>query len=125
MIPADASVAEGPVLWRQARAARLGDRGDAQEEALARAENRIRALLRALDPAAPASSRADDGALGEAAAAGRLGETVALVLIALGEGGPTKASPRTLVSVVAALRAAGLEADARRLAAVAVAAWEP
>lgn len=125
MIPADASVAEGPVLWRQARAARLGDRDGAHEEILARAENRIRALLRALDPGAPASSRVGDDALAEAAVAGRLGETVALALIALGESGPTGAAPGTVVSVVAALRALGLQGDAWRLAAVALAAWEP
>ncbi|WP_293948621.1 hypothetical protein [Sneathiella sp.] len=51
-----------------------------------------------------------------AAAADRVGETIALALAALGEDGPAMTSTHTLVNVLAALRSIGLEAEARRLA---------
>ncbi|MGB1547076.1 MAG: hypothetical protein ACPHIA_00890, partial [Alphaproteobacteria bacterium] len=54
--------------------------------------------------------------LEEAAAAGRIGETVLLALLSLGEGGPAEAAPITLEAVIAALRQIGLEEDARRIA---------
>ena len=55
-------------------------------------------------------------ALETAAANGRVGETVLLSLLALGEVGPAGADPTTLHTVVSALRGVGLETDARRLA---------
>ena len=47
---------------------------------------------------------------------GRTGETVLLSLLVLGEGGPTGAHPRILAEVIEALRAVGLEREARGLA---------
>jgi hypothetical protein len=58
--------------------------------------------------------------LKSAAAAGRLGETVLLSLVALGETPPANASPLVLGEAIAALRAVGLEKDARALALEAV-----
>ncbi|WP_142850129.1 antifreeze protein [Telmatospirillum sp. J64-1] len=46
----------------------------------------------------------------------RLGETVLLGLVSLGEGGPTRAEATSLYRVVASLRLVGLDAEARRLA---------
>ncbi|MBM3489522.1 MAG: hypothetical protein FJX68_03585 [Alphaproteobacteria bacterium] len=46
----------------------------------------------------------------------RLGETVALALIVLGSGGPAKASATSLQAVLEALRAVGLQTEARHLA---------
>ncbi|MBH61934.1 MAG: hypothetical protein CL569_05695 [Alphaproteobacteria bacterium] len=46
----------------------------------------------------------------------RVGETVLLSLLALGEVGPARANPTTLHAVISALRRVGLEADARSLA---------
>lgn len=58
-----------------------------------------------------------------AAAAGRPGETVLLALVALGQAGPTQASPVVLRRVIESLRRAGLEREARLLAGeVAIAA---
>lgn len=54
--------------------------------------------------------------MAQAARAGRLGETVANVLVVVGPSGPRGAHPRGLAAAVAALRAVGLEADARALA---------
>lgn len=54
--------------------------------------------------------------LAEAAAAGRIGETVLLALLALGDLAPTQADPGTLAAVVGALRQVGLAEDARALA---------
>ena len=51
-----------------------------------------------------------------AAAASRIGETVLLCLLALGEGGPTQADPVVMRQVLVGLRGVGLEADARLLA---------
>ncbi len=55
-------------------------------------------------------------ALTTASANGRVGETVLLSLLALGEIGPAGADLTTLHTVVSALKAVGLEPDARRLA---------
>jgi hypothetical protein len=52
----------------------------------------------------------------QAAAQGRLGETVALVLMVLGKEGPQQAAPDTLPRILAALAAVGLETEARNLA---------
>lgn len=46
----------------------------------------------------------------------RLGETILLSLLALGEEGPEKVSTTSLVAVATALRAVGLESEARQLA---------
>ncbi len=54
--------------------------------------------------------------LGAASLGGRTGETVLLSLLVLGEGGPTGAHPRILAEVIGALRAVGLEQEARGLA---------
>lgn len=51
---------------------------------------------------------------------GRIGETVIYALLILGDTGPAGVSPQTLDEVVRALRAVGLEADARALAVEAV-----
>ncbi len=61
--------------------------------------------------------------LGAAAGAGRLGETVLLSLLTLGQAGPGQANPLVLRRVIEGLRQVGLEADARKLAGeVAIAA---
>ncbi len=54
--------------------------------------------------------------LASAADNGRVGETVLLSLLALGEGGPSQADPVILRRVLASLRGSGLEAEARALA---------
>ena len=46
----------------------------------------------------------------------RIGETVLLALLALGDVGPAGADPSTLHAVIRALRAIGLSSDARRIA---------
>lgn len=53
--------------------------------------------------------------LAEAASAARIGETVLLALLSLGEGGPGEAAPITLEAVITALKRVGLEQEARRL----------
>lgn len=80
-------------------------------------------LLDAIVDAAPAMPdaailRALDGA----AAEGRVGEVVALALIAIGPDGPDAVHPEALFRAVAALKAVGLERDARALALEALAA---
>jgi hypothetical protein len=52
-------------------------------------------------------------ALSAAARDGRIGETILLSLIALGPGGTSNAHPLTVSSVIDALRAIGLESEAR------------
>lgn len=59
-------------------------------------------------------------ALRASAEAGRLGETVVLALVALGEGGPPQVSPVTLDAVVRALRNVGLANEAQAIAFEAV-----
>ena len=56
----------------------------------------------------------------EAAAAGRVGETVLYALLILGEGGPAVLNPLALEGVIGALRLVGLESDARAIAVEAV-----
>lgn len=73
-------------------------------------------LTVAADIPAPALWRG----LGTAAAAGAVGETVVMALLALGEPGPAGANATTLGAVVEALRAVGLEAEARAVALEAV-----
>lgn len=54
--------------------------------------------------------------LNAAAEANRLGETVLLSLVILGDAGPGKANPAVLADVLKALSMVGLEQDARALA---------
>ena len=58
--------------------------------------------------------------LRRAAAAGAVGETVLMALLALGEPGPVGANATTLGAVIEALGAVGLEAEARAIALEAV-----
>ena len=58
--------------------------------------------------------------LGAAAAAGAVGETVLMALLALGEAGPAGANAMTLGAVVEALGAVGLAVEARAIALEAV-----
>jgi hypothetical protein len=60
--------------------------------------------------------------LGKAAAVGRVGETVLLSLLMLGQGGPGQASPLVLGRVVGSLSAVGLDAPARAIAVEALVA---
>ncbi len=60
-----------------------------------------------------ASNHALENSLIRAASAGRTGETVALALLALGEEGPAAATITTLTAVTSALKAVGLETEAR------------
>ncbi|WP_455183155.1 hypothetical protein [Azospirillum palustre] len=60
--------------------------------------------------------------LGDAAAGGRIGETVAVALILLGEAGPAALPPVVTARVAANLKAVGLEPDARALVREAMAA---
>jgi hypothetical protein len=60
----------------------------------------------------PALSRA----LAAAAADKRVGETVLLALLALGDVGPAGVDPSTLHAVIRALREIGLSTDARLIA---------
>jgi len=60
--------------------------------------------------------------LGNAAEDGRLGETVMLALLALGDGGPAAVEPLTLSHAVRSLHAVGLVAEARAIAVEAAAA---
>ena len=73
-----------------------------------------------LTVAAYAPSPAVTRALGAASAAGRVGETVLLALLALGEVGPEGAEPGVLFDVLGALRRVGLAAEARSIALEAV-----
>jgi len=54
--------------------------------------------------------------LADASANFRLGETVLLALVVLGEDGPAGASETVVSAVLSALQAVGLESDARALA---------
>lgn len=60
--------------------------------------------------------------LGDTAAGGRIGETVAVALILLGEAGPATLPPVVTARVAANLKAVGLEPDARALVREAMAA---
>ncbi len=81
------------------------------------ADERWSALLDSpYQPAGVAPSAAVTRMIAAAAAAGRVGETVLLALIALGPDGPAGAQPAALATAIGALRAVGLEKDARSLA---------
>lgn len=72
------------------------------------------------DPAAPGDAvlpyPALWFALGDAASAGRIGETVMLALFVIGPDGPGRAHPVALGRAIACLRQIGLEAEARAIA---------
>jgi hypothetical protein len=130
------------LLWRQAKAARLGETPE-DRRALDRAHVRLLRLFEAMGvPIGEAhwlplratrvfveAVTVDGGhtdttrleALDRAVAGDHTGEAVALALLALGEGGPAAASVEALDRVLRALRALGLEAEARRLAVEALA----
>ncbi|MQX34894.1 hypothetical protein [Roseospira navarrensis] len=131
------------LYWRQAQAARRGDSPEAR-----RALDRDHVLLLNLFEALGADigeahwlplrtnrvfveavsiegGHTDPdrlAALAEAAPAGRLGEAVALALVALGPDGPAGASLETLTGVLRGLRALGLDDAARQLAVEALVA---
>ncbi|MBN34957.1 MAG: hypothetical protein CMM46_09310 [Rhodospirillaceae bacterium] len=86
-----------------------------------RAAEPLMAEVLATPPQAEASGEAlrNGGllvALNPASREGRLGETVLLSLVALGQGGPADADPQTLGAVVAALQSVGLGREARLIA---------
>lgn len=60
--------------------------------------------------------------LGDASSRGRVGETVLLSLVSLGDGGPARADPIVLHHVLKALRTIGLEREVRTMALEAVVA---
>ncbi len=60
--------------------------------------------------------------LDEAAKEGRVGETLLLALVLIGEAGPADAPPAALAPIVRALRRIGLDGEARALAREAIAA---
>ena len=62
------------------------------------------------------SNHALENNLIASASAGRLGETVALALQALGNAGPGGVTTTTLIAVTSALKAVGLENEARNIA---------
>ncbi|WP_247893592.1 hypothetical protein [Azospirillum endophyticum] len=85
------------------------------------------AWMKATDGAGPPSG-SDAGVdpalwqrLGDAAAGGRIGETVVVALLLLGEAGPAALPPVVTARVAANLKAVGLEPDARALAREALA----
>lgn len=69
-----------------------------------------------LTDASPAPNMAIWRGMVAAASAGRLGETVLMVLLAVGDKGVSRASPTVLGSAVASLRSVGLDREARALA---------
>lgn len=96
---------------------------------------RLRALFAALDESLPVASEGASASLsagsapampqqnlnlwldlGDAAAKGRVGETVLLSLVGLAQSGLAAAEPQWLYRAVKSLQRVGLEADARRLA---------
>lgn len=93
-------------------------------------------LLRALGTEVPAEALTRAGAeqpapLGDplrwaqldlAVKDGRVGETVLLALVLMGDAGPAGTPPATLARLIGALRAVGLDAEARALAREAIAA---
>ncbi len=80
-------------------------------------EDAWRALaLNARQETAPLPAQAIMKALDDAIGAKRLGETVLLGLVALGEAGPAGAATMTLARVVEGLKAVGLDQPARALA---------
>lgn len=134
------------LLWRQALALRLGESPSARQaldraharvltlldaaglpvsEALWQALNSRRAPEDAVTETQPQAVAADLQALDDAATAGRIGETVARVLIVMGDDGPAETPIHVLARVVAALRGVGLSRDAGRLALAALLAEKP
>jgi len=131
------------ILWRQARAARLGESAEAGR-ALDRAHVTLLRVLEALgEPVTEAhwlpvrTNRVffevvtvDGGfhdperlaALEAAADAGQTGAVATNALLALGSDGPGGASLETLGTVLSALRRVGLEAEARQIAVEALVA---
>ncbi|MBX6323805.1 MAG: hypothetical protein IRY94_18470, partial [Rhodospirillaceae bacterium] len=102
--PDEAAPAAGPAGLRVARLAALAAAlGGASGAALAPG-----------DAAPPDPQLLAD--LDSAAAAGRLGETVLLALVALGPEGPGGSHPEALRHALAALAAVGLDPEVRRLA---------
>ena len=55
-------------------------------------------------------------ALSDASSSGRLGETVILALLGLGENGPQKTSLPILAEIIKSLRSIGLESEAQEIA---------
>ncbi|KAA5605005.1 hypothetical protein F1188_13290 [Roseospira marina] len=142
----DAVPTDRLAYWRQARAARLGGASHSREtldrdhvvllsllEALGAdigeahwlpvRTNRV--FVEALTVTGGHTAPDDLAALEQASAAGRLGETVALVLNALGPDGPAGASLETLRGVIRGLRSVGLDDAARRVAVEAFAVDGP
>lgn len=119
-------------LWRQNRQALDEDARRQQEltlftllEALGYAVPEIAWEGLSGGPAASAEAPPSDpiwNGMIEAAAGGRVGETVLSAAIVCGEGGPAATPPLLMASVVRALKDVGLEADARRLAVEALVA---
>lgn len=107
--------------WQRSAAAKAGG-GAARLFAVLEAfgENPAEAWRMLADGRAEPAGRSPDPALwfalGSAAEAGRLGETVLLSLMSLGEGGVAAADPILLARVLESLRRVGLEAEARTLA---------
>jgi hypothetical protein len=109
--------------------AAIGNEADRKQ---ATGSPRLRAALAGLDrqPASPDTgnetghlpSIGELAALDEAAAAGRIGETVLRALVALGPDGPTKAHPVAVNRAIAALRTINQRADAEALAFEAIGA---
>jgi hypothetical protein len=127
-----AGMGDQPLVWDAASVAAWRDHQAAggDDHATQRAA-RLFAVLEALDePVGAAWQVLADGAppdrqtlpdaalwfiLGDAADAGRVGETVLLALISLGRDGPAMANPIILSRVLSSLRAIGFEAEARAL----------
>jgi len=140
----DAVPTERLLYWRQAWAARLGETAEGRR-ALDRAHVVLLTLFETLganigeahwlplrsnrvfvEAVAVGGGYTDAtrlAALDQAASDGRIGETVALALLALGPDGPAGASLDTMRGVLTALRAVNLNGEARRLAVEALAAW--
>jgi hypothetical protein len=91
--------------------------GDVVPESLARSllDGPAQLATTVLDPAF-------DAQIARAARAGRVGETVLLSMVGLGQDGPEAINTSGLGTVVGGLRAIGLDADARALAVEAMAA---
>lgn len=82
-----------------------------------------RAWLALLDPARVPREVASPALLQwlrDAALTGAIGETVLVALVLMGEDAPADAAPATVAAVVEALRAVGLDEEARRIAVEAV-----
>ncbi len=73
-------------------------------------------LLMNTGPVSAESSHTLERNLISSASAGRKGETIALALQALGQAGPEGVTTTTLIAVTSALKAIGLEKEARNLA---------